>query len=198
MRALQSQGIGLELKREEKISKWRCGNAALYLRDDYNNEYAHVEFSVKGQSPLTNPLLVDVCDASDIGCGANAESGSSIGPTDRQKPGWRLLARGGLTSESKVGAEIKEQLWEEGLPISGPNTIKEFLTLIPDLLDLSECLQRLTDAGFTEWEDIVSTPYEQLIGEDVKLQPKQATAIRQYLTNIDVPAIRQILCNRET
>ena len=84
---------------------------------------------------------------------------------------------------------IKERLWAKGLPISGPDTTEGFLTLISDLLDPQDCLQRLTEAGFTQWEDLRGIKYEELIGEHVKLQPEQATKIRQYLTEIDVSPI---------
>ena len=97
VRALQSKGIGLELKRDEKISKWRCGNIAFIHRADKHKEYAHVEFSVKGPSSPIPPVtpnagagnecvVIDVGDESDIGGCANGQSGSSNDGQMRANP----------------------------------------------------------------------------------------------------------------
>ena len=47
LQELQRETIGLELKRDEKISTWRCGNAAFYLRPDNRKEFVRIAFSVK-------------------------------------------------------------------------------------------------------------------------------------------------------
>ena len=52
VRELRRETIAFELRRDEKISSWTCGNAAFYFRPDKRKEFVHIVFSVKDKYSL--------------------------------------------------------------------------------------------------------------------------------------------------